>query len=155
AAAVLDLWPAVVIPKETLDAEVERLATLPAPPNGRRASLIVHPRAQAPGLGLAPGIQGSINVLKPGEQTQPIRHNSTVVNFSIRGGGYSVVAGRRFAIAQYDVWNAPSMATYWHVNDGSDLFVHLAYSNAALLEKMNVHVVEENPPETAIGIDAG
>jgi gentisate 1,2-dioxygenase len=152
-AASLDLWPAVVIPKEDLDTEVERLAALPAPANGRRVSLIVHPRAQAPGLGLAPGIQVSLNVLKPGERTQPIRHNSTLVNCCIGGGGYSVVAGRRFPVAPYDVWNVPSMATYWHVNDGDGVCVLLAYSNAALLEKMNVHVVEENPREAeGIGI---
>ena len=37
------LWPAVVIPKEALDQEVERLASGPRPANGRRRSLIVHP----------------------------------------------------------------------------------------------------------------
>src|ERR1700687_385348 len=83
----LDLWPAIVIPREEIDAEVERLAHLPRPENGRRASLVVHPRAQAPGLGLAPGIEVSINVLLPGERTHPIRHNSTAVSFCIRGGG--------------------------------------------------------------------
>ena len=35
----MDLWPAVVIPKETIDAEVERLASLPRPANGRRRSI--------------------------------------------------------------------------------------------------------------------
>jgi gentisate 1,2-dioxygenase len=150
ATTALDLWPALIIPGEAIDAEIERLAHLPAPQNGRRTSLIVHPRATAPGLGLAPGIQVSINVLLPGERTQPIRHNSTVVNFCIRGTGYSVVGTRRFNISQYDVWNVPSMATYWHVNDTRDRLVFLAYSNAALLEKMNVHVVEGNPPEIGV-----
>ncbi|MDD9905951.1 MAG: hypothetical protein OXT06_20470, partial [Rhodospirillaceae bacterium] len=51
-----DLWPALVITKEEIDAEIERLADLPLPANGRRQSLFVHPRATAPGLGLAPGI---------------------------------------------------------------------------------------------------
>jgi gentisate 1,2-dioxygenase len=144
----LDLWPALVIPKEDIDAEVERLARLPAPANGRRASLIVHPRAQAPSCGLAPGIQVSINVLQAGERTAPIRHNSTLVNFCIRGSGSSVVGGKRVSVSQYDAWNVPSMNTYWHVNDGTVPLVFLTYSNAALLEKMNVHVVDESPPET-------
>ena len=39
------LGTAIVIPKETIDAEVERLASLPRPANGRRRSLIAHPRA--------------------------------------------------------------------------------------------------------------
>ncbi len=51
-----NLWPALVITKEDIDTEIERLADLPVPENGRRKSLFVHPRATAPGLGLAPGI---------------------------------------------------------------------------------------------------
>jgi len=143
----LDLWPALLIPREDIDAEITRLASAPRPANGRRSSLIVHPRAQEPGLGLAPGIRVSLDVLRPGEQTAPVRHNSTTVNFCIRGRGFAVVAGQRFDVAPYDVWNTPAMATYWHVNDGDDLQVRLTYSNAALLEKMNVHVVDEHPPE--------
>jgi len=156
-APVLDLWPAAVIPKEDIDAEVERLAQLPVPANGRRSALIVHPRAQEPGLGLAPGIRVSIEVLRPGETTRPIRHNSTQENFCIRGSGAAVVGGSRIGFTQYDVWNTPSMATYWQVNDGRDLQVRLTYSNAALLEKMNVHVVDDEPaPDNgpAAGTDA-
>jgi gentisate 1,2-dioxygenase len=142
----LNLWPAVVISGEEIGAEIERLVSLSPPASGRRASLIVHPYAEEPGLGLAPGIRVALNVLKPGEQTQPIRHNSTQIDFCIRGSGRAVVRGKRIDFAQYDVWNTPSMAPYWYINDGPDLQVRLTYSNAALLEKMNVHVVEENPP---------
>ena len=39
----MDLWPAIVIPKETIDAEIERLASLPRPANGRRRSIIAGP----------------------------------------------------------------------------------------------------------------
>jgi hypothetical protein len=74
----LDLWPPVVIPKEEIDAEIERLADLPAPNNGRREALIVHPRARKPGLGLAPGIRVTLSVLKPGEETKAFRHNATI-----------------------------------------------------------------------------
>jgi gentisate 1,2-dioxygenase len=148
AAPQLNLWPAVVIPKADIEAEVERLANIPAPTTGRRTSLIVHPCAEEPGLGLAPGIRVTLNVLKPGEQTKPIRHNSTQLDFCIRGGGTAVVGGKRIDFAQYDVWNTPSMAPYWYVNDGPDLQVRLTYSNAALLEKVNVHVVDEDPPLT-------
>lgn len=147
-APALDLWPALIISKEQIDAEIERLIGLPTPENGRRSVWIVHPRSTAPGLGLAPGIRVSLDVLKPGEQTRPIRHNSTQVSFCIQGTGYTVVGGTRIGFAQYDVWNTPSMHLYWHVNDGTALQVRLTYSNAALLEKMNVHVVDENPPES-------
>src|ERR1700747_3123007 len=89
----LDLIPAVTIPKEAIDEEVERLANLPVPANGRRVSRIVNPLTGV-GEGLAPGIEVSISVLKPGERTLRIRHNSSLVNFCIRGGGQSKVEGK-------------------------------------------------------------
>ena len=145
-----DLWPAIVISKEQIDDEAERLASIPRPANGRRQSLLVHPRASEPGLGLAPGIRVTLEVLLPGEESAPIRHNSTQVNFCIRGGGSVVVQGREVHFEKHDVWNFPCWATYLHKNLTDELQVRLSYSNAALLEKMNVHVVEENPPPTNI-----
>ena len=142
----LALWPAVRISGEDIEAEIERLASLPAPENGRRSSLIVHPNASPASRGLAPGIRVSLSVLKPGEQTQPIRHNSTHIDFCIQGTGSAMVAGQSIAFGQYDVWNTPSMTPYWYSNHGDELQARLTYSNAALLEMMNVHVVDENPP---------
>ncbi len=144
-APVIGLWPPVVIPKEQIEEEVRRLASGPTPANGRRASLIVHPYAQEPGPGLAPGIQVSLNVLLPGERTAPIRHNSTQVNFCIQGAGHTVVNGETIRYTQYDVWVHPSMAVYTHVNDTDRTHVRLTYSNAALLEKLNIHYVEDDP----------
>jgi gentisate 1,2-dioxygenase len=144
----LDLWTPVVIAKEEIEAEIGRLADLPSPANGRRRSLVVHPRNKL-SKGLAPGIEVAIDVLKPGERTVPYRQNSTQINFVITGSGVSVVGGKRFDVAVYDVWNTPSMQPYWHENDGKGLFVRLTYSNASLLEMMNVHYVEENPKPVA------
>jgi len=141
----LDFWEPVVVPKEQIDDEMERLTDAPLPPNGRRSALIVHPRAQAPGLGLAPGIQVSLDVLLPGEKTVPVRHNSTQVNFCIQGGGHTVVNGKTIRFARYDAWFHPSMGTYQHVNDSDHIQVRLTFSNAPVLEKIHVHVVEENP----------
>ena len=145
AARAPELWPSIVIAKEELDAEVERLAKLGLPPNGRRRSLIVHPNAGV-GSGLAPGIQVALEVLQPGERTRPIRHNSSQVNFCIRGRGRAVVNGKQVSFAQFDVWNTPSLNVYQVFNDTAELQVRLTYSNAALLEQMNVHIVEEDPP---------
>ncbi len=141
-----EFWESILIPKEDIDAEIERLASIDKPADGRRQSLIAHPRATEPGLGLAPGIQVTLTVLKPGESSAPVRHNSTQVNFCIRGGGHTVVGGRRIGFGRYDVWNHPSYMTYTHHNDTKELQVRLTYSNSALLEKMNVHIVDENPP---------
>ncbi|MGI8743936.1 MAG: cupin domain-containing protein [Bryobacteraceae bacterium] len=148
AAEPINLIPAVVIPKEAIDAEIERLASLPAPENGRRISAIVNPSSGA-GNGLAPGTAVSLSVLKPGEKTKPIRHNSSQVNFCIHGGGSARIDGKLVRYEKHDVWNTPPWAIYEHLNDTGELQVRLTYSNSALLEKMMVHVVDENPPEPA------
>ena len=101
----------MIVSKEEIAAEAERLASLPAPVDGRRESLIVHPQADARSPGLAPGIQVKLSVLKPGEQSKPFRHNATEVNFCIGGSGHAIVGGRRIDFRQYDVWNHPSYAT--------------------------------------------
>src|SRR5258707_15308392 len=109
----IELIPPVVIPKEAIDAEVERLAGLPAPPNGRRESRVVNPLTGV-GDGLAPGIEVAISVLKPGERTSPIRHNSSLVNFCIRGGGQNKADGKIIRFSQYDVWTTPPWVIYEH-----------------------------------------
>jgi gentisate 1,2-dioxygenase len=139
-------WAPVKITKEEIDAEIERLASLPVPADGRRASLIVHPSALPNAPGLAPGIQVTLSVLKPGEKSEPFRHNATEVNFCIQGSGYTVTTGRRIDFGQYDVWNNPSYTPYWRVNDGNDLQVCLTYSNVPLLQFMQVYLWDTNPP---------
>lgn len=140
-----EFWPSIIIPKEAIDEEIARLADMPRPAHGRRCSLVAHPLAKAPGLGLAPGIDVSIMVLKPGEETAPLARNSTVVDMCIQGRGSAHIAGRSFAVEQYDVWNTPSMVPYSYHNDGKELFVRLSYSNAPLLEMLEVHYIDENP----------
>ncbi|MBA2625347.1 MAG: AraC family ligand binding domain-containing protein [Acidimicrobiia bacterium] len=150
-----DIWPPVVIAKEGIDAEIERLAGLARPADGRRRSLIVHPRAEAPALGLAPGIRVSLEVLLPGEATTPVRHSSSVVNFCIHGAGSCGVDGRTIGFRQHDVWFTPALATYTHRNDTAERQVRLSYSNAALLEALNVHHVEENPADESVAHRTG
>lgn len=151
----IDLWPSVIVPRERIDREIERLAQLPAPSDGIRRAWIVHPNASEPGLGFAPGIRVMLDVLLPGERSKPVRHNSTQVNFCIRGGGTALVAGKRWAFGLHDVWNTPSMAAYAHLNDTAEIQARLTYSNAALLEKMNVHIVEQDVPESALAAASG
>ena len=142
------LWRPIVITKEMIDDEVSRLAAQPRPENGRRRAIISHPRAQI-GRGLTPGIQVTLNVLLAGERTVPFRQNSTQVNFTIQGRGAAVIGAKRFDMALFDVCNTPSMRPYWMHNDSGETWVWLTYSNAALLEFMNIHVVEENPAPVA------
>lgn len=139
-----ELIPAVTIPKEAIDAEIERLASLPKPENGRRTSRIVNPLS-GDGGGLAPGVDVTISVLKPGESTAPIRNNSTQVNFCIRGAGEATIDSKLIHYSQYDVFNTPSWVVYEHRNNTKDLHVRLTYSNAPLLKKMKIYIAEEEP----------
>lgn len=140
-------WEPVVISKEEIDVEISRLAAIPRPENGRRRSLFVHP-SNKKSSGLAPGIEVALDVLLPGEETATFRQNSTQVNFVITGSGESEIGGQRRETALHDVWNTPSMRIYRHRNTGQEVYARLTYSNAALLEMMNIHVVEENPQPT-------
>src|SRR5216684_3668868 len=142
------LIPPVVIKKRAIDAEIERLANLSAPANGRRESRVAHPQTGI-GDGLAYTIAVSVCVLKPGESTQPVRHNASLVDFCIRGGGHTNIDGNRIDYQQYDVWTTPPWSIYQHFNDTNELQVRLSYSNAPLLEKLNVYILDENPEATA------
>ena len=145
-------WEPVVISKEEIDREVSRLASMLRPENGRRRSYFVHPRNRK-SKGLAPGIEVVLDVLLPEEETSTFRQNSTQVNFVIRGRGETEIGGQRRATALHDVWNTPSMQTYRHRNAGDDVYVRLTYSNGALLDMMNIHVVEENPQPVLRTVD--
>ncbi len=138
-------WP-VTITREQFAQEIERLAAVPRPANGRRQVQFVHPSANPATPGLNPGVRVTLDVLLPGEETTPIRHNATQVNFCIRGKGVTIVGGKQIRFQQYDVWNHPSYLPYRHVNDSNELQVRLTYSNAPLLEMLRVHLVDEDPP---------
>ncbi|GAA4355978.1 cupin domain-containing protein [Variovorax defluvii] len=136
-------WSPLVVSKATIDAEIQRLAELPKPANGRRESLIVHPMAPANAPGLAPGIQVKLSVLKPGESTAAFRHNATEVNFNIEGEGEVTVGDKTIRHRRYDVWNHPSFTPYVHRNTGKSLLARLTYSNVPLLQSMNVYLPED------------
>jgi gentisate 1,2-dioxygenase len=106
----LDLWEPMVMPKEAIDAEVERLASIAKPNNGVRRSRFVHPRSvNEKAHSWAPGVDVSLDVLLPGERTRAVRQNSSVVNFCIKGGGTIIQNGRATKYRQYDLVTTPSM----------------------------------------------
>jgi gentisate 1,2-dioxygenase len=151
--ATPEMWQPVVVPRAEILSEIERLADEPKPGNGRRAALIVHPQSTRPGLGFAPGVDVTINVLKPGEKTVPVRRNSNQIEIVIGGTGSVHVDKQTFGVEQHDIWNVPAMQTYWYENTGGALFARLSYSNAPLLEKLGAHYFEENPRPVAIDED--
>src|SRR5205807_10037923 len=79
------------------------------------------------------------------ESTRPIRHNASLVDFCIRGGGHTTIDDQRIDFEQYDVWTIPPWSVFQHRNDTDELQVRLSYSNSPLLEKLNVYIVDENP----------
>lgn len=139
-------WTPLVISRQELADEIGALADASVGADSRRR-LIVHPRSTGPGLGLTPGIQVVLEVLRPGERTMPRRQSSSAISFCIGGSGEAVVGARRFEFGRYDTWTVPALATHAHVNDGDELQVRLTYSNASLLEKLGVHWTDPTPGE--------
>lgn len=147
----MSVWPPVHVLRSQIEAEIERLADEEPGADGRRASLIVHPLATPPGLGLSPGVDVTINVLKPGEETTPLRRNSNQFEFCLSGHGWVKAGNQEIETTRWSGWNVPSMKVYQHRNLGKDLFVRLSYSNAPVLEKLNIHYVE--PGDAIVKID--
>ncbi len=142
-------WDAVIVPKRQIDLEIERLADEAPDKNGRRRRIIKHPLAASGNPSLAPGIQVALEVLKPGEATEPFRHNATEVNFCLDGTGYTRIRDRKIGFEQYDIWNHPSFTAYRHVNEGSELQVRFVYSNEPLLKYLQVYLSESNISESS------
>ena len=140
-----EFGPSLIVPRAAIDAEIERLASIDRPGTGRRSSAISHPSNTGPVPAFAPGIDVTLEVLKPGEESAPIARNSTLVDMCIRGTGTARIGTKSFGVEQFDVWNTPSMDPFSYRNDGKDLFVRFSYSNAPLLERLEVHYVDTNP----------
>ena len=130
----------VIIKREQIEEEIDRLCE--GEFRGSRRVAIVHPGLANTG-GLYPAVSVSLNVLLPGERTVPHRHNSSVVNFGIRGRGKAIIGGREIEWGQYDTFNTPPWAIHQHVNDSDEVQVRLSYSNSGLLDLLGVHIYEE------------
>lgn len=143
------LWPTVVLPKARIDAEIEHLASIDRPADGRRASAVNHPMNTGPVPAFAPGIDVHIIVLKPGEESAPVLRNSSLVDMCIGGAGTVSTGDKTFQVGRFDVWNTPSMQPVIYRNQGKELFVRLSYSNAPLLERLEVHYMK--PADTTDG----
>lgn len=61
----------------------------------------------------------SMQMLRPGEHTKAHRHTGSGLFHVAKGGGYSVIDGRRYDWEEHDIFCVPSWAWHEHVN-GSD-----------------------------------
>jgi gentisate 1,2-dioxygenase len=147
------LWPCVVVPKARIDAEIERLASLPS--DSTRAASINHPMNRGPVPAFTPATDVTLVVLKPGEESPPIARNSTAIDICIAGSAIGTVGNKQRRVNKFDVWNTPAMLPFSYRNDGKELFARLSYSNAPLLEFMEVHHVDLEPPAITEHADGG
>lgn len=143
-------WEPFLITKEEIEDEIVRLAEGPMPESGVRSSSIVHPQATDGIPSFTPGTEIILNVLKPGESSRPRRGNYSLLETCITGNG-QVNAGKKFTVVRHDVWTVPAMQPYFHVNDSTENWVWLTYSNAALLQRTKTYYAEAGPfPDESI-----
>lgn len=142
-------WKPIKVSRAEIEATVAHLTAVPEPGNGRRAAYLVHP--ESTGKGFAPGIDVCVEVLLPGEATQPIRRSSSPVEICIGGQGTVSVGDRVIELAEYDVCTIPSMKPHRFENTGSSPWVRLAYSNAPLLALLGTHYYEDVPDDWTPG----
>jgi gentisate 1,2-dioxygenase len=150
-----DIWEPVVIGAKQIAHEVERLLSLRVADPVERQVRIVHPKSCARGMGLAPGIEVRLSVLRPGEQTRPYRHNATEVGFCIEGEGRADVQGENRKFERYDVWNIPSWSSVRYENPSRNPVVWLTYSNAPVLRLLNVHLSENDKTTGIVKLEQG
>lgn len=131
-------WPALHVPRTAIDDEIERLCDLARRPGERRAAEIVHPSSRDSFPGVAPGLSVSINVVLPGETLIAPRDNASRVEFCIRGAGSAAIADKPLSMGKFDAWTAPSMATRQYRCEGSEPLVWLSYSNAPMLQRLDI-----------------
>lgn len=153
AAAVADLpWAPLLVPKEAIEREVDRLldeapVTGLRDATGLRAASVVHPRAIDGIPSLTPVTEVTIHVLKPGERTPPRRGNHALLETTVSGEG-TVHMGTAFRVERHDVWTVPPMQVYSHHNTGRTPWVWLSYSNAPLLRRSGGYWAETLPAGT-------
>ena len=73
----------------------------------------VNPRT---GGAIMPTIGASIQLLRPGEQTQAHRHTGNVVYQVAQGSGYSIIGGHRFDWEEKDIFVVPTWVWHEHAN---------------------------------------
>jgi gentisate 1,2-dioxygenase len=114
-------------------------------PTGRREISLRHPQSPADNPSVAPGIEVRFGTLKPGEQQQPLRCNATQFCMLLDGQAAVEVAGAVMQVGVRDSWVVPGMRSHLIRNIGSVPLVYVAYSNAALLRRLEAYYEDQLP----------
>lgn len=131
-------WPALLVPRAAIEAEIARLCDLPGQPGDLRAADIIHPSSRDTVPGVSPALAVTIIALLPGETIEIRRDNASRVEFCIRGSGEAAIADRTLPLERFSTWNVPSMTRRRYRNTGTEPLVFLSYSNAPLLQRLNI-----------------
>ncbi|MCI4644390.1 MAG: cupin domain-containing protein [Hyphomonadaceae bacterium] len=140
-----EVWSSHMIRSGEIAEAIGMLSQGPAGRDGRREALVAHPSSQEPGIGLSPGIAVAFGVLLPGETTRPRRHNASSFTMALSGTAKVEVGDRSFDVTARDSWNTPGMRVETLTNTGPEPFTYVSYSNAPLLQKLEVFYEEFDP----------
>ncbi len=142
-AAEVEPWPALMVRRQEIESQIQRLVDLPRPASGLRRTHITHPNATV-GHGFSPSMRVSLEVLRPGEMTEPTQHLGATVGFSILGSGAVTVADIDLAFDEYDTVSIPSLAPYQYRNDSDGVQARLTFSTLPVLDMLGVsHAIEQ------------
>lgn len=138
-------WPTMLVTREEIDTQIERLTALDCPAGHVRRVLIAHPMASGTMPGFSPAIGVALEVTVPGETTPVRQHLGATLGFTIRGEVDLAVADVEMHGGLHDVWSIPSMAPYLYRNAGPSVHARLVYSTAPVLEHMGVAHMLNHP----------
>lgn len=145
----MEVWSSHIVRAGEIAEAIAVLSKGATGPDGRREASTVHPSSCKPGLGLSPGIAVLFGILLPGEQTRPRRHNASGFSMALGGKGRVTVEDRDFELSPRDSWNTPGMHVETIFNTGTEPLTYISYSNAPLLQKLEVFYEEYDPEQGA------
>ena len=70
--------------------------------------------------GITPNINGLVQVMEPGERSNPHRHSNMAIFIVFEGAGYSIVEEEKIEWEKGDVFYAPAWLSHEHVNTSED-----------------------------------
>jgi gentisate 1,2-dioxygenase len=89
-------------------------------------------------------------MLRPGEQTLPLRHTASTIYFVLDGEGYTEVDGERFEWGKSDFFVVPNHRWRHFVNTGSENAILYSYTDAPLIDKIGHYRVQGKDKSGAV-----
>lgn len=104
-----------------IEPRVRRSAEFVVPGRGAERRIVRLANPGVPERTSAHTISIAIQYLLPGETAPPHRHTPNALRFMLKGhGAYTIVEGKKFAMATGDLVLTPSMTWHEHGNEGSE-----------------------------------